>query len=172
MAIICWGRRSHTKSLVAAGFLPRVEAGILCATVVSRVLVCAGWRPAFITSPAAAPTTTTTTTVVAIVGAGVVALAGDRRRGLVVVWARGACAWRARGCDLALVGHHSSGLVSRQHVYCPIAIQVRTCSGSACAGSLSGLNPLLYAMMDVVVKLRCSKQTAWLSSWLYVRGTV
>jgi hypothetical protein len=70
--------------------------------------------------------------------------AGPRRHWLIVVgvWARG----------LGL-GHHCGSLAMCQCVFPCNAAGSQTCSGSAWAGSLSGLKPLLYAMVGDVERV-------------------
>jgi hypothetical protein len=121
-----------------------VYARILPTASVTRVVVCAWRRPAVV-----GPTTSSSS--VAVIARAQVLSAGSRRHWLIVVgvWAR---------C-LGL-GHHCGSLAMCQCLFLCNAAGSQTCSGSAWAGSLSGLKPLLYAIMgDVKGDLR--KTRVW-----------
>jgi hypothetical protein len=111
MTIIRWRRGSHPKPVVAARFLllgSRVVARTRGrgSAIISRVLVRAGRRSAVVRRRGTRAITVVGAVVEAL-GGKVVALAGSRWSRFVVVWTRGAGAWRTRGRRwLLTIRHH------------------------------------------------------------------
>ena len=132
ISIIRWWRRSNAQSAVGSRVVP---------AVVPRVVECAGWGSAVIST---ASCSCAASAAVALVWSVIVSLRGGCGGGLVVVWARGAGAWRT-GCGRVL-RHHRGSLVP-VNIERIEGLEGRNGSGSACIGSLSGLNPLLNAMV-------------------------